>query len=448
MLGLAWQVALAQTGMDPGFGEHGWQTLDLAAGVEDRAYAACEQADGRLLVVGSRGNDNLSVRRLHADGSLDADFAPRDHRLDLVALGDAPALCTPDGGVLVVLRIAAAGGGEFLQVHKFDASGQRDPAFNQGAMLEVDVSAGNAALTGEQRPLGVNRADDGEYLVTGGVKLLSNGGFQPFLLRIDAAGHLRDFGTVAVAGMGSETTASAAVPAAGNTLWLVGDGYHLQQGRYRAFRLVLDAQTLAVLRTDISDDDGVQLKGARLLRPGVLVAGAVQRNGSSPGEPRLLVLRDASMTLLALPQPAPLPLGSAAGLGTGIDAHDLTVARVDADRVLFASGAEAFDAGDTFLGYKGYYLAAARIGVGVADDQVLTDFGNGGSLSLSYTRPMEPGCAGNVRDQFHAQVALSLRRPLLVGHAAHDCPAGGGSDWLLARIDHPFDRIFADGFEP
>ena len=80
--------------------------------------------------------------------------------------------------------------------------------------------------------------------------------------------------------------------------------------------------------------------------------------------------------------------------------------------------------------------------------QVLTDFGNGGSLSLSYTRPMEPSCAGNVRDQFHAQVALSLRRPLLVGHAAHDCPAGGGSDWLLARIDHPFDRIFADGFEP
>ena len=30
MLGLAWQVALAQTGMDPGFGEHGWQTLDLS----------------------------------------------------------------------------------------------------------------------------------------------------------------------------------------------------------------------------------------------------------------------------------------------------------------------------------------------------------------------------------------------------------------------------------
>ena len=124
MLGLACQVALAQTGMDPGFGEHGWQALDLAAGVEDRAYAACEQADGRLLVVGARGEGVKELQqRLKALGLY---AGARPERV---------------GTLVMYLNTPARGGGT---------------AFPD-AGVEVGAMRGNAVFFSYDRPHAVTR---------------------------------------------------------------------------------------------------------------------------------------------------------------------------------------------------------------------------------------------------------------------------------------------------
>lgn len=64
--------------MDTSFADHGIATVDFAGG-DDFVLAMAIQADGKVLVAGSSengaGDQDFSLVRLNADGSLDRSFA-------------------------------------------------------------------------------------------------------------------------------------------------------------------------------------------------------------------------------------------------------------------------------------------------------------------------------------------------------------------------------------
>lgn len=109
-------------------------------GSDDRALALAVQADGRVVVAGSVGSDEIGVARLNADGSLDKTFgAKHDGTVRWVAgNGVTPrAVATSPNGRIVV---AAALGKDFFAI-ALSANGALDLGFNSDGKAVFDYSA-------------------------------------------------------------------------------------------------------------------------------------------------------------------------------------------------------------------------------------------------------------------------------------------------------------------
>ncbi|MCV6621758.1 MAG: DUF4347 domain-containing protein, partial [Cellvibrionaceae bacterium] len=152
---------------DQSFGTDGVVRLDLGSASE-QGFAVTVQADGKIILVGSRpglnslGNDytdDVVVARLNADGSLDSSFGSSGYsQVDFADADDyaRDVIVQPDGSIIVVGEA-----GRDVGVIKLDSSGLLDPSFGSGGKLSIDVS-GNTDLA-----KAVTRLADGSLVIVG-----------------------------------------------------------------------------------------------------------------------------------------------------------------------------------------------------------------------------------------------------------------------------------------
>lgn len=411
-------------------------------GVEERPIANCPAAGGKQLLVMREGDYAISVIRLLWDGSVDPGFnagQPVRHEGIPTFYNDSNgvSLCRTDGSMVLAARVGGTNGDFDIVVIGLGADGMLIPGFmgSPNGVGRIDLDSYRNDLRDIELPLGFNHAPGGGALLTGFVD--TAGGERPFLI---------EFGTNAVrrvsfpepAGFINNIRASAAGVGPGGGIWVVGWGYN--NGK-RAFRMYLDPETLAVVRTETGSTVGIETAGGGFVREGVMVVGAVERVPNGPALPRLLVLRTGGQfDTLELPQPEPL----APGLATGVNPFGSTVLPLPNNQVLYAIGAEAF-AGSEFRGYKGWYIARAHIGNSAAEDYVDTRFGFGGHSVLS-VHSGDPSCVGKLNTQYHNRIQYWGGQPAIIGTMKRICDPDGTSDAVILRLLRS-DELFAHGFE-
>ncbi|WP_299979924.1 DUF4347 domain-containing protein [uncultured Pseudoteredinibacter sp.] len=152
---------------DESFGTDGVVRLDLGSASE-QGFAVTVQADGKIILVGSRpglnslGNDytdDVVVARLNDDGSLDSSFGSSGYtQVDFADADDyaRDVIVQPDGSIIVVGEA-----GRDVGVIKLDSTGLLDPSFGNGGKLSIDVS-GNTDLA-----KAVTRLADGSLVIVG-----------------------------------------------------------------------------------------------------------------------------------------------------------------------------------------------------------------------------------------------------------------------------------------
>lgn len=413
----------------------------IDAGSIERIIAHCPAADGKQLVVMRLAGAQIATARLLWDGRIDPAFGEfKRYGVSTFATDvNGVALCRPDGSIWLAAQREVAGGDQNVLLMGIAADGGLLPGFAgvpQGvAQLDLDSVRGD--LLDREEPLGFNHRPDGGALLTGVVDTAT--GARPFLATFTPAGLISQVAFPMPAGFSGDIHATAAAVGPGGGIWVVGDG--VANGR-RAYRLFLDPQSLAVVRTEAGGATDVRTVGGGMIREGVMVVGATQRGGAGPAQPRLLVFRAGDTGFSMLPLPAAAPL--APGLGTGLNAAGCSVLPLPGNRVLYAIGAEAFE-GTTFRGYKGWYFARAFIGDSAAEDRIDTRFGDGGQSVLS-VRSHDASCAGKLNTQFHARVGHWLGRPTIAGTMKRRCDPDGENDAVLLRLKST-DAMFDDGFE-
>lgn len=138
VLALSQGVAFgAPADLDPGFGLNGRLSLD-----SDLARAVALQPDGRILVAGQVGGNNVPnqdgvVYRLNANGSPDATFASGGPARLVAMDGGAYAVAPgPDGKVLAVGYTSSDG-----LVYRLNVDGSTDQTFGQGGTVPLDSGA-------------------------------------------------------------------------------------------------------------------------------------------------------------------------------------------------------------------------------------------------------------------------------------------------------------------
>lgn len=457
MLGLAGAAQAVK--LDAGFDGDGWKTIGfdpLTAGADfDRAYASCPGPDGTQIVSGmvrgTSGSDWIGVVRLRPDGSLDPAFGSAGRRFIALSSGGTfsfghAALCVGGGRTVVARMVSGGGTGACwndagaecnLQLLRITAEGQLDPGFGTGGVTMLDLDDFRGGLAGGEAPLGLNRAASGELLLTGMAELAPAGGgqYRPFVARFSADGALAGASVPDLPGLSGAMSASGADYGPGGELWLVGDGDDASGQRVYYLGL-LDAATLQPTATIRGGGGDHVLQGARLLRPGVLVAGSSWRaHGSSgPRTPRLVVFRQGGISTLDLPPSAPID-----GVATGILSSAESIMPLDATHVLYGAQVVKRPAGGGFA-HSGFHLALARIGATAAEDAALP----ADAATVSYRSP-SPSCAGQASQQVHTRLSLWNGAPVLVGSATRQCNPDTDSDWLIARFT--LGELFSDGFE-
>ncbi len=445
--------------MDTTFDGDGWKTISfdpLAAGYNfDRAYASCPGPNGTQIVSGlargGAGSDWIGVVRLLPDGSLDPTFGSNGRQFIALSTGAAnpyihAALCVGGGRTVIARPVSGGSAGDCamdaagecnLQLLRITDQGQLDPTFGSGGSTLLDLDTVRANLAGDETPLGLNRAANGELLVTGYAQLAPASGveYRPFIARFSADGMPAGAVVPDLPGLSGYVTASAADYGPNGGVWLVGEGKDAA-GQRVYYLSVLDAATLQPTATIRGSGGDYFLQGARMLRPGVFVAGATYRpfGTGGPSTPRLVVFRQGGISTLDLPPSAPVD-----GVATGVISGAEAIMALDATHVLYNTLIAKRPA-DQWSYFAGMHIALARIGASAAQDAALPN----DAATLSYRSP-DASCAGHAGDQDKARVSLWNGLPVLVGHAAHTCNPATDPDWLLARFKT--DYLFGNGFE-
>ncbi|HYU60331.1 MAG TPA: hypothetical protein VEK39_06205 [Solirubrobacterales bacterium] len=124
--------------LDPSFGDGGILTTRFGAPADARGYGLAIQADAKLVVSGTVGN-NWIVARFLPDGSLDPSFDGDGIKYSaptLISEARDVAL-QPDG------RIVTAGSG--FQLGRYLPDGSLDESFGDGGAMRVQFSGGRVA---------------------------------------------------------------------------------------------------------------------------------------------------------------------------------------------------------------------------------------------------------------------------------------------------------------
>lgn len=169
--------------LDPIFGSGGQATLRFSteAGVSDAATAVLAQPDGRLVVGGTKGGDQMLIARLDAAGTLDASFGVGGSTtpIDGVLCGLARQ---PDG------KLVAVGTAKFVGVvvARFGANGVLDTGgFGAPAGMASFRLPGSAGVA-----TAVALAPDGRIVLAGLTYGSGGTGYDIALVRLNADGSL------------------------------------------------------------------------------------------------------------------------------------------------------------------------------------------------------------------------------------------------------------------
>jgi uncharacterized delta-60 repeat protein len=202
--------------LDTTFGSGGVAQIDYSAGYDD-GYAMLLQPDGKIIVAGNaepiEGNFDLVIARLNSDGSADATFG-----IDGVSILDlggdnevALGIALVEDGKLVVAGFSNANTNFDVAFARFNADGTLDTTFGTGGSLLVDSNGENHLA----RSL-VQQADG--KLVACGNRAPSPGDYlvgDMMAVRINANGTLdTSFGVAGVAIIDTGTTIGYAAPCA------------------------------------------------------------------------------------------------------------------------------------------------------------------------------------------------------------------------------------------
>jgi uncharacterized delta-60 repeat protein len=138
--------------LDPSFGTGGIVTTDFS-GNEDRAEALAIQRDGKLLVLGNSTTPDLdsdfSLTRYLPDGQLDPSFGEGGKvLLDFFGAGDVAAdlVILPDGSIVVGGSVETSSGRDFV-LARVDRYGRLDPSFGEDGRITLDIAGSEDWVT-------------------------------------------------------------------------------------------------------------------------------------------------------------------------------------------------------------------------------------------------------------------------------------------------------------
>jgi uncharacterized delta-60 repeat protein len=182
--------------LDASFGAGGKVITNLGYQIEE-CHAVVIQADGKIVAVGTSGNDNAAVGsgitlvRYNPDGSLDASFGADGKvrtRINSVDSAFAAAL-QPDGKIVVAGQSAVSFGVSHFSVARYHTDGKLDTSFGAGGM--VTTAFGNSV---NQFANAIAIQSDGKIVALGTVVNANRGDFA--LARYNTDGSLDNtFGT-------------------------------------------------------------------------------------------------------------------------------------------------------------------------------------------------------------------------------------------------------------
>ncbi|MFW5845838.1 MAG: Ig-like domain-containing protein, partial [Planctomycetota bacterium] len=176
--------------------------LDPERAGTDVAHGICEQADGRLLVVGNGRADDARqpsaigysrgmLARLHSDGSIDTGFGANgrvvigtggDYVGDWVTLYDVAV----DGdGLIYVVGQQYSSNNRDIVVRCFDQEGSPVSSFGDGGVVIIDGAENGSFFADDGRCIAID--SQGRILVGGGLDEL-NADVQPVVMRLDRDG--------------------------------------------------------------------------------------------------------------------------------------------------------------------------------------------------------------------------------------------------------------------
>jgi uncharacterized delta-60 repeat protein len=145
---------------DTGFGQGGVAATTFDTIIQ-AAYDLTIQPDGRILAVGTAGEDfgrtrSFALARFNADGSLDLSFG--DHGKVTTDVGgatinDATGVALQADGRIVVAGYAAGATGGAFALARYTADGALDPTFGTGGTVTAPIAGGaiDVALAARQR---------------------------------------------------------------------------------------------------------------------------------------------------------------------------------------------------------------------------------------------------------------------------------------------------------
>ncbi len=159
----------------------------------DFAYSVTLQPDGKIVVAGDsrNGSDNdFSLIRLNGDGSLDTSFGTGGKQLTPVGVGNEygnSVTLQPDGKI-VVAGVSSNGSNDDFSLIRLSANGSLDSSFGSGGKLLVPVGSST------DQAFSVKLQPDGKIVVAGYSGIGGNEEFS--LIRLNADGSLDgSFGT-------------------------------------------------------------------------------------------------------------------------------------------------------------------------------------------------------------------------------------------------------------
>jgi uncharacterized delta-60 repeat protein len=171
-------------GLDPSFGKDGVVTLGALGSM---SFAPLRfLPDGKIMLVSDDGARTLAVRRLNADGTVDATFGPAGGaQAQFSGTVVLPAMDVGDDGAIFVASNVTAGG-ERLGVARFDAAGALDTAFGGNGRLEVPFDDHWVTVHA------IRALPDGGVVIGGTVQVAGTtpetATFAPFVRRFSRAG--------------------------------------------------------------------------------------------------------------------------------------------------------------------------------------------------------------------------------------------------------------------
>jgi uncharacterized delta-60 repeat protein len=287
--------------LDRDVGGTGTRLVRLPGG-RARAWGVARQPDGKLVVVGSVGEDatqDVFVARFYADGSLDAEFGSGGVvTTDLGAISEEAGhdvVVQPDGRVVVAASGRFAFPGPYgdpsteLVVLRYLANGTLDPGFASGGVLHVRSEPGGIGsayfiIAG----LGLGR--DGTIFVGGETGLTYRDSNTATIARVRGDGSLErivrlggDWSAVSVSALSLDTKRGRIYLAGSMPRQRVGPERVMYAAAVRTENLEVDARFgvggVAVANFPDTEDDGAAAVISDR-RGRVVLAGAAARNPS------------------------------------------------------------------------------------------------------------------------------------------------------------------------